>query len=241
MPDVPSGVPAPPWLESLRERMERLPFEPSQVVAGVLVVAVLAVAGLARLVSGARGPTASQVEAGLPRAETATTTSTALSAGAAAEDGDAGGEVVVHVAGAVARPGLYRLPGGARVADALEVAGGAASDADVDRVNLAAPVVDGERVYVPRRGEVTAEPMPAGGSAGAAGAGAPERPPPAPVDLNTATVEQLEALPGVGPSIARAIVEHRTRHGRFRSVDDLLDVRGIGESKLNALRPRVRT
>ncbi|HEX9970116.1 MAG TPA: helix-hairpin-helix domain-containing protein, partial [Acidimicrobiales bacterium] len=85
------------------------------------------------------------------------------------------------------------------------------------------------------------EPVPAAGAAVAAGAGGRERPPPAPVDLNTATVEQLEALPGVGPSIARAIVEHRTRHGRFRSVEDLLDVPGIGESKLNALRQRVRT
>ncbi|HEX9969920.1 MAG TPA: SLBB domain-containing protein, partial [Acidimicrobiales bacterium] len=134
MPDVPSGVPAAPWLESLRERMERLPFEPSQVVAGVLVVAVLAVAGVARLVSAARGPTSAQVEAGLPRAEDGTTTTTTVTAGAV---GDAAGEVVVHVAGAVAQPGLYRLPAGARVADALAAAGGAAAEADVDRVNLA--------------------------------------------------------------------------------------------------------
>lgn len=238
MPDVPSGVPAGPWLESLREslreRMERLPFEPSQMVAGVLVVAVVAVAGVARLASSARGPIPERVEAGLPRAEVTSTTLASVAA-------DVASEVVVHVAGAVARPGLYRLPGGARVADALAAADGVASDADVDRINLAAPVADGERVYVPRRGEAVAEPVSAAGSSGAGPRGAKERPPQAPVDLNTATVEQLEALPGIGPSIARAIVEHRTRHGRFRSVDDLLDVPGIGESKLNALRPRVRT
>ncbi|MFP5376615.1 MAG: ComEA family DNA-binding protein, partial [Acidimicrobiia bacterium] len=99
--------------------------------------------------------------------------------------------------------------------------------------NLAARVADGERVYVPRRGEAPPPGAP-GGGAGGAGAGS------APVDLNTATVDQLVSLPGIGPATARAIVDHRAEHGRFTSVEQLLDVRGIGEAKLAALRPLVK-
>ena len=140
--------------------------------------------------------------------------------------------VVAHVAGAVARPGLYRLGGSPRVADALDAAGGPAPDADLDAVNLAASVADGERVYVPRRGEV-----PPGGAGGVAGGVAT---PAGPLDLNRATAEQLEDLPGVGPSTAAAILAYRQEHGRFRSVDELLEVRGIGEARLAELRPKVR-
>jgi competence protein ComEA len=243
VPDVPSGVPeAPPWeslRETWRERLERLPFEPSQVVAAVVVVALLVAVGIGRLVSGG-GPQGPPIEASLPRAD-ATTTTVADRRGAASSGGS-GGDVVVHVAGAVVRQGLYRLEAGARVDDAVAAAGGPGGDADLDRINLAAPVADGERVYVPRRGEAVADPVPASGGGGRGGATAARGArPPAPLDLNTATVEQLEELPGVGPSIARAIVDHRTRHGRFRAVDDLLDVPGIGEAKLASLRPRVRT
>lgn len=139
--------------------------------------------------------------------------------------------VVAHVAGAVARPGLYRLGGAPRIADALDAAGGPAPDADLDAVNLAAPVVDGERIYVPRKGEAQ-PPIAAGPSRGAGTT--------APLDLNTATAEQLEELPGVGPSTAAAIVAYRKENGRFRSVDELLEVRGIGEARLAELRPKVR-
>jgi competence protein ComEA len=117
------------------------------------------------------------------------------------------------------------------VADAIDAAGGAAPDADLDGLNLAAKVGDGERVYVPRRGEVVA-PGP-GLSAGTNAIAAP-------LDLNTATAEQLDDLPGVGPATADAIVEYRTEHGRFRSVEELLEVRGIGEAKLAAIRSKVR-
>lgn len=147
-------------------------------------------------------------------------------------------QIVVHVSGAVARPGLVRLSTTARVAEALEAAGGTTPEADLDRLNLAARIADGERLHVPRRGEVVHEELlpahPDGGGSTAAGARAP------PVDLNTATVEQLDALPGIGPSTAQAIVEHRARHGPFRSVAQLLQVKGIGEAKLAALRSRAR-
>jgi competence protein ComEA len=144
------------------------------------------------------------------------------------------GDVVAHVAGAVLRPGVVKVPPAARVADAIAAAGGAARDADLDQVNLAAKVGDGDRVYVPRRGE--SPPPAATASAGAAGAGAK----PGPVDLNTAGPEQLDALPGVGPATAKAIVDYRTRRGRFRAVDDLLAVPGIGPAKLATLKPLVR-
>jgi competence protein ComEA len=149
------------------------------------------------------------------------------------------GEVVVHVTGAVVHAGLLHLPIGARVADALDAAGGPAADADVDRLNLAQPLTDGSRLAVPRLGEdlpppaVSATP-PTG--AGSAGAGPADATPEAPVDLNTADVAELERLPGIGPSTAQAIVDHRDANGPFRSVDDLLDVRGIGPAKLEALR-----
>jgi competence protein ComEA len=149
--------------------------------------------------------------------------------------------LVVHAAGAVARPGLHTVAAGARVADVVAAAGGLAPDADQDRLNLAAPVADGERLFVPRLGEPEVPPVvggsaPAGG--GAAGAGG-EGGAPGPVDLNTATAEALDALPGIGPSTAAAILEHRERVGPFTSVDGLLDVRGIGPAKLEALRDLV--
>jgi len=152
------------------------------------------------------------------------------------------GPLVVHVAGAVARPGVVMVPGGSRVADALAAAGGLRTDADPDRLNLAAVLHDGERVAVPAAGQ----PAPAlaqggGGSANASGngAGGGSGETVGTVDLNTATATELEGLPGVGPSTAAAIVEHRTSSGPFRSVEDLLDVRGIGDAKLEQLRAHV--
>jgi competence protein ComEA len=151
-------------------------------------------------------------------------------------------QVVVHVAGAVTSPGVVRLSTGSRVVDAVSAAGGLRADADPDRVNLAAPLTDGQRVVVP----VVGQPAPAvvgnssgtgapagvdGGEGGGSASG--------PIDLNTATAEQLDTLPGVGPSTAAAIIEHRASAGPFRSVDALLDVRGIGEAKLEALRDLV--
>jgi competence protein ComEA len=139
--------------------------------------------------------------------------------------------VVVHVAGAVATPGVYELPGDARADDAVAAAGGSAPGAELDALNLAAPLRDGERIYVPREGEDVPPP--------AAPVEASATVPAGPVDLNRATIEQLDALPGIGPSTAMAIVAHRDTNGPFATVDDLEQVRGIGPAKLEAIRPLV--
>jgi competence protein ComEA len=131
-------------------------------------------------------------------------------------------QLVVDVAGAVRRPGLHRLPSGARVASALAAAGGATSRADLAAVNLAAPLADGEQIVVPARGAAGA----------AAGGGAA----PAPVDLNSANAEQLDALPGIGPSTAAKIVAYRQERGAFHSLAELDAVSGIGPSKLAQLK-----
>lgn len=162
----------------------------------------------------------------------------APSADGGGDNGTDGGPAVVavHAAGSFARPGLYELPAGARVAQLVEAAGGPAEGASLDALNLAAKLNDGERVYLPREGE-SAPAAPGVASAGASGAGGIGD---GLVDLNAATLEQLDALPGVGPSTAQAILDYREEHGRFRSVEELLEVRGIGEAKLAALRKRVR-
>jgi competence protein ComEA len=148
-------------------------------------------------------------------------------------------EVVVHAAGAVARPGLYHLPAGSRVADLVDAAGGLAPDADPDRINLAAPLEDGRRVYIPRVGEVIPPDDPDAGTPGAVdGDGTPSAA--EPLDLNAATIDELDTLPGIGPTIAGAIVRYRDEHGPFRSVEQLLDVPGIGDAKLAQLRDLVR-
>ncbi len=152
---------------------------------------------------------------------------------------------LVHVAGAVARPGLVRVPGGARVADAIAAAGGGLPDADLDRLNLAAKVTDGQRIPVAKIGAPGAS-APVDGSAtgvdpsaGGSGGGASGAPTGGPVDLNTATETQLETLPGIGPSFAAAIIRERERRGGFTSVDQLRDVRGIGEKRFAELKPLV--
>ena len=150
--------------------------------------------------------------------------------------------VVVHVSGAVVLPGVVELSSGARIIDALEAAGGAAIDADLDRVNLAAVVMDGERIHVPAEGEdappVVVAPSRSGDTSFASGGGGSDAPPPL-LDINGATAEALEALPGVGPSTAQAIVQTRVNRGPFLTVDELLDVPGIGEAKLAQIEPYV--
>lgn len=144
-----------------------------------------------------------------------------------------GGQVVVDVSGKVRRPGIHRLPAGARVADALRVAGGARPGVDLAGLNRARVVVDGEQIVV------GAPPGPA--VAGAPGGGiGPSAVTPGPVSLNTATVEQLDTLPGVGPVLAQHIIDYRTRQGGFRSVDELREVNGIGDRRFADLRPLVR-
>jgi len=142
------------------------------------------------------------------------------------ESAPAGGELVVSVAGEVVRPGLVRLPPGSRVDDAVRAAGGLAPGAEVGLLNLARKLVDGEQVLV------GVDPPPGTAAPGGAAPGGL-------LDLNTATSEQLDALPGIGPVLAERIVEWRTEHGGFRSVDQLREVPGIGESKYATLKSKV--
>jgi competence protein ComEA len=147
---------------------------------------------------------------------------------------------LVHVAGAVRRPGVYRLGDGQRVKDAVRRAGGARHGADLNAINLAAKVVDGQQVVVPRRGAVGAasaagEASAAGGATAGGGAAAQ-----APVSLNSASAAQLDTLDGVGPATAQKILDWRQQHGGFRSIDDLGEVPGIGPKRLAALRPKVQ-
>ena len=211
----------------------------------VVAVGVLIVVGLAFLRSSS-----APAQLTLPRAEPGSAPVDGSSDGPAS--GAVGGSsvpppatppvtVTVHVAGQVVNPGVYAVPSGGRVADAVVAAGGTSTEADVEQLNLAARISDGERIYVPKKGEpapavITGSPPNGGGTA----AGGAKAPPAGPLDLNTATAEQLEALPGVGPATSKAILAYRASHGRFRSVTELLEVPGIGPAKLEALRPMVR-
>jgi len=159
--------------------------------------------------------------------------------------------IMVHVVGQVARPGVVRLALGARVADAVTLAGGASPGADLQHVNLARALLDGEQVYVPRPGEtVPPTPGPAAGAStgagtGAAGAGTRAAGQPGGgssgvvVNLNTADASALDGLPGLGPVLAQRIIDWRTEHGRFTSIEELAEVSGIGEKLLSQIRARV--
>ncbi|CAM5544361.1 DNA-binding protein OS=Streptomyces parvulus OX=146923 GN=Spa2297_10830 PE=4 SV=1 [Streptomyces parvulus] len=154
----------------------------------------------------------------------------------------AGAEIVVDVGGKVREPGVHRLPAGSRVADALRAAGGVRDGAKTDGLNRARFLVDGEQVVV--GAPVPAAAGAAPGTSGAAGTGGSggiaAAVPGAPVSLNTATPDQLDTLPGVGPVLAQHIIDYRTQHGGFRSVDELREVNGIGERRFADLRNLVR-
>ena len=228
----------------------RLGRSPILVVAPVLVLGLAAAAWW-----WTSAPDGSPVDlSGLPRA--GTTVADAASAGApttappgsssvdpdgptVAPDttGIAGGVVTVDVAGAVVEPGVRRLAPGSRVADAIAAAGGSRPEADLDRVNRAAALIDGARVWIPSRGQPDPSPVAIEAPAGSADGGGTLT---TPIDLNSATAAQLDALPGVGPATASAIVAYRSTHGPFGTVDELGDVRGIGPAKLETIRPLVR-
>jgi competence protein ComEA len=188
-------------------------------VGSTVVALVVAVALAWRLLAA---PATGAPESQLPMA-------TRGAASAVSPATSRGAEVVVHVAGAVVNPGVYRLSDGARAIDAISAAGGARSDADIARINLAARLTDGLRVYVPAVGE-TATPLIEGSTDGTMQG---------PLNLNAATADQLDGLPGVGPATAAAIVAYRRDHGPFSSIEQLLEVRGIGPSKFEQLRSLV--
>ncbi|MDT0214693.1 ComEA family DNA-binding protein [Rothia sp. ARF10] len=170
----------------------------------------------------------------------------ATDAGAARASAGASAVLVVHVVGQVRRPGVYRMPTGARVGEAVAAAGGATPTADLAAVNLARVLVDGEQVHVPRPGESVPAAGAAGGgngsSSGGAGSGDGSGAPGGPggkVSLNSADLAALDTLPGVGPVLAQRILDWRTEHGRFTSVEELGEVSGIGEKLLAQLTPKV--
>jgi competence protein ComEA len=192
--------------------------------------------------TGDAGASPAPASAVRPRRRAPTTTTTTVTTGPAAPDASAaspaarvgGPRVVVHVAGAVTTPGVVDLARGTRVIDAIEAAGGALPNADLDRLNLAAKVVDGERVLVQHVGDPPAPADPAAGADAASGAT-----PAGPLNLNTATQAQLELLPGIGPALAQGILAERAKKGGFRSVNELREVHGIGERRFADLAPLV--
>lgn len=146
---------------------------------------------------------------------------------------DDGEDVVVDVAGAVGKPGVYRLPTGSRVNDAVQRAGGATAKGDVEQINLAARLADGQQIVIPSRAN-----GPAGVALGAAGAGSATAS--GPFSLGTATVEELDTIEGIGPVTAQSIVEYRDQHGGLSSIDQLDEIDGIGPATMDALRDRLQ-
>jgi competence protein ComEA len=168
-------------------------------------------------------------EAVIPIATRGVAAPTAAAPGVSVPGAASARAIVVHVAGAVNNPGVYQLSDGTRVIDAIDAAGGLQPDADSSRINLAARLADAMRVYVPAVGETSVPAVDDGGSGQPSG----------PLNLNQATAEQLDALPGVGRSTAAAIIAYRRDHGPFQSVDQLRQVHGIGASKFEQIRPLV--
>lgn len=178
---------------------------------------------------------------GILRGQAAPVDSIPLGADASASSDDApsvehDGGLYVHVLGEVVHPGLYILEPDARLVDALAAAGGTRDTADLQAVNLARPLSDGEQIVVPEIGAAT----PNGGGAGGGGGGAGEGSADGKIDLNSAEQAALETLPRIGPALAQRILEWREENGRFRSVDDLLAVPGIGDKLLAGVREKVR-
>jgi competence protein ComEA len=183
------------------------------IVYGAVAVALLLV-----------GVRALRADAGSAPADAGFGTESSSSAGLSVADG--GGEMVIDVSGAVHRPGVYRMPGGARVIDAIRRAGGAAAGAELEAINRAARLADGQQVVVPSRGSAAV-------SATVPGAGGP-------IGLGSATPEQLETIDGIGPVTAQKIVEYRDQQGGLASVEQLDDVSGIGPATMKSLRARLQ-
>ncbi|MGW3952779.1 helix-hairpin-helix domain-containing protein [Streptomyces sp. NPDC004752] len=258
---------APGWREragtALRERMPlwlqtRCGLERRGVVALAVLLAVVAVFAVQHFWAGrtqsVRAPQVVRAEAPFAADRTKGETGGAgedgarvghgggigVDGSAGAAPGTTGAEIVVDVGGKVRKPGIHRLPAGSRVVDALSAAGGVRPGTDTDGLNRARFLVDGEQIVV--GGPAAATGPGAGGASGpgpagaVAGAGGPA----APVSLNTATVDQLDTLPGVGPVLAQHIIDYRTQHGGFRSVDELREVKGIGDRRFADLRDLIQ-
>lgn len=201
--------------------------------AGFVAVASLALFVVAAL-GGSRGGVVIERE-NAPSTSAATTTETSS---AASTPESVAASIFVHIDGAVVAPGVYELTGSLpRVNDAVIAAGGLAGDADTSALNLAAVLSDGEKIHVPRRGEAIASGQASSGPASGSDGGASSS---GVININTATAEELDSLPGIGPSTAAAIVEDRERNGPFASPEDLMRVSGIGEGKFSKLKDQIR-
>jgi len=219
-----------PLSEQLREKIAARAFRlrpAASRFAGAMFLVALAAFGVWRFVTPGDPPLEDRLPLATPAAATASIPPIEV-----ASDDTEPDSLVVHVAGAVVRPGLVVGSGTWRVADAIAAAGGSSADADLDRVNLASPIADGERIYVPHLEEVVLPVVVAGASSIAANDAGP-------INLNSATEADLDSLPGVGPATAAAIVAHRTDHGAFGSVEALVAVSGIGPAKLESIRDHV--
>ncbi|WP_327717046.1 ComEA family DNA-binding protein [Streptomyces sp. NBC_00490] len=231
---------------ALRERMPvwlqtRCGLERRSVVALAVVLVVAAGFAVQHFWAGRTQAVRPPEVVAAPFAERSEQAGPGASAGAPNAVGSPAAEIVVDVSGKVREPGVHRLPAGSRVADALRAAGGVRSGTDTEGLNRARFLVDGEQVVV---GGPAAPGAGQGGTAGGGPVGSagsvPGAGPATPVSLNTATVDQLDTLPGVGPVLAQHIVDYRTQHGGFRSVDELREVNGIGERRFADLRNLVR-
>jgi competence protein ComEA len=239
-----SRAPRPIASDRLVDRaLDRLQEWRSDTRVGIVVLVLVAlVAGVVWYRIGVGGASAGETTAARPsRSRASTRGSGARAALPSVTTTSPGGSarIVVHVAGAVAHPGVVELEPGSRVIDAVEAVGGAVANGDLDRLNLAAKLADGQRVYVARAGE--ADPGMAGGTGDPAGTadGGSGTAPGEKVNLNTATEAQLEQLPGVGPTYAQAIIAERQRRGGFKSVNELRTVHGIGDKRFAQLAPLV--
>jgi competence protein ComEA len=245
-PPKPAVLTIPLALRGVRARPRRL------AVLGVLVllVAVAGVFGIrvawasssARpeaIPAAAHGPPGGLVSRTVPAAF-ATTGAPGSPAAAPTTSVAGAGVLLIHVVGQVRRPGVVRLPPGSRVLDAVDAAGGSTASADLNHLNLARVLVDGEQIVVPKPGEVVpAAPGAAGAGSGSAGAGSAGGTAGALVSLNTADAAALDSLPGVGPVLSQRILDWRTQHGRFSTIDELGEVSGIGDKLLSQIRPKV--
>ena len=219
------------WLQTaLRDLMHLLRSSKGRILGAAVVLGVLVTGGYFLLRPEPAPPV---VPRALPvEPPSLTTQQPTPSAPSVGSVGSVGEEMLVHAAGAVRNPGVYRFAGAARVVDLLFAAGGVAPNADLERVNLASPLSDGSQVFFPFVGK-----DPPSLTVGSGAEADPETS--GPLDINTAAAAALQDLPGVGPVIAAAIEEHRKNHGPYDSVESLLKVSGIGPAKLEQLRPHV--